>query len=121
MVKYNTIDEYINDQPDGTKQALIILKECIMEAAPDAIEMFNYNIPAFSLVKDGKRDQQVMMVGYKDHVGLYPHPTVMERSADDLKDYKKGKGLVPFPVDKTIPKELIIEMVRDRKSILEIK
>lgn len=121
MVKYETIDDYINDQPAGTKQALLVLKECILEAAPDAIETFNYNIPAFALVEGGKRDQQIMIAGYRDHVGLYPHPMVMEKSADELRDYKTGKGSVRFSIDKPIPRELVISMIRYRKRLLDVK
>ncbi|MBN1389796.1 MAG: DUF1801 domain-containing protein [Candidatus Thermoplasmatota archaeon] len=120
LVKYETIDDYINDQPEGTKKALLVLKECILEAAPDAIETFNFDIPAFSLVEDGKRDQQIMIAGYKKHVGLYPHPTVIDRFADELKDYRRGKGSVQFPIDKPIPRELVISMILYRKRILEI-
>ena len=115
---YKTISDYINDQPEGTKEALRELRACILEAAPDAIEMFNYNIPAFALVKDGKRDQQIMMAGYKKHVGLYPHPSVMEKFSGELKEFKKGKGSVQFPLDRPLPKELIIRMVKSRLEML---
>jgi uncharacterized protein YdhG (YjbR/CyaY superfamily) len=121
MTQYETIDDYINDQPPGTREALIILKECILEAAPDAIEMFNYGIPAFSLVKDGKRDQQIMIAGYKKHVGFYPHPSVIAKFTDELNDYEKGKGSIQFPIDESLPKGLIVSMVRYRRQLLEMK
>jgi len=74
--KFKSVEEYFNAQTDNTRVALIELRKCILDVAPDAIEMFNYNIPAYALVKGGKREQQIMIVGYKKHVGLYPHPTV---------------------------------------------
>jgi len=119
MTKYKTIDDYINDQPYGTKQALIELKKYILKAVPTAIEMFNYGIPAFALIEGGKRDQQIMIAGYKNHVGLYPHPTTMEKFADELKGYKQGKGSVQFPINKPIPKELIIRMVKYRYGLIK--
>lgn len=119
LKEYETVDDYINDQPEGTKKALISLRGCILTAAPYAIEMFNYNIPAFALVKNGKRDQQIMMAGYKRHVGFYPHPTVIERFSDELKGYKKGKGSVQFPVDEPLPCGLIIDMVKYRKKLID--
>lgn len=118
---YKTVDDYIESQPEAAKQALKELRTCILEAALDAIEMFNYNIPAFALVKSGKRDQQILMVGYKNHIGFYPRPTVMEHFSNDLKGYKQGKGSVQFPVDKPLPKELIIKMVKYRKRLLDEK
>ena len=115
---FKTIDDYINSQPEGAKKVLQELKECILKASPNAIELFNYNIPAFALVKGGKREQQIMMAGYKKHVGFYPHPTVMEKFDKELEGYKKGKGSVQFPIDKPLPKELIIKMVKYRVSLI---
>lgn len=49
--KFNTVEEYFASQPELTKNALIELRECIFKTAPNAIEMFNYNIPAYALVE----------------------------------------------------------------------
>ena len=46
---------------------------------PDAVETFNYGVPAFALVKNGKRDQQIMIAGYKNYAGMYLHSTVIEK------------------------------------------
>ncbi|WP_246035806.1 iron chaperone [Winogradskyella algicola] len=88
---YNSVAEYINAQPEETKQALLELKACILKVAPNATELLNYNIPAYALVKDGKREQQIMIAGYTKHVGLYPHPTTMEKFEPELTVYKRGK------------------------------
>jgi len=113
------VDQYIESQPEPAKKALKELRTCILEAVPDAEELLNYNIPAFTLVKGGKRDQQIMIAGYAKHVGLYPHPVVMEYFSEELKEYKQGKGSVQFPLDKPLPKELIIRMVQYRKKLLD--
>ena len=120
MQDYRTIADYINDQPDGTKEVLLCLKKCILKAAPDAKELFNYNIPAFALVENGKREQQIMIAGFKKHVGFYPHPTTIEKFSEMLTVYKRGRGSVQFPIDKPIPCELIIEMVRYRRSLVKV-
>ena len=39
--KFKTVEQYFDSQPEATKQALIELRECIFQAAPDAIEMFS--------------------------------------------------------------------------------
>jgi uncharacterized protein YdhG (YjbR/CyaY superfamily) len=118
---FTSIDSYIQDQPQATARVLEELRDCILEAAPNAIETFNYNIPAFALIEGGKRDEQIMMAGYPRHVGLYPHPTVMERFVDELKDYKQGKGSVQFPLDTPLPRTLIVKMVRYRMQLLGFK
>ncbi len=116
--QYNSVVEYINAQPEQTKKALLELKDCILKVEPNATELLNYNIPAYALVKDGKREQQIMIAGYKKHVGLYPHPTTMEKFEPQLTEYKRGKGSVQFPLDKPLPIELIIRMIKYRKELL---
>ena len=101
------------------KEALIQLRDCIYAAEPNAIEMINYNIPAYALIEGGKRDLQIMIAGYKKHVGLYPHQTAMEKFDNELSEYKKSKGSVQFPVNRPLPKQLIVKMVRN--SVERIK
>ena len=60
-----------------------------------------------------------MIAGYKKHVGLYPHPTTMEKFEPELTEYKRGKGSVQFPLDKPLPKDLIIKMIKYRKKLLD--
>lgn len=118
MPNLATVDDYIANQPDEVRKVLQALRSIIKEAAPEAVETMNYKIPAFNLVPNGKRDQQIMMAGYAKFVGLYPFPTTMEKFADELKGYKQGKGSVQFPLDKPLPKDLITRMVKFRKEEL---
>lgn len=118
-MKINSVEEYFNSQPEKVKNALLSIRQCILTVVPEAEELLNYSIPAYTLVKGGKREQQIMKAGYKKHVGLYPHPTTMEKFEEELKDYKKGKGSVQFPLDKLIPIDLIIKMVEYRLSLID--
>lgn len=121
MDKPKTVDDYFNAQPEKTKKALIELKKCILKIIPNATELFNYNIPSYSLVEGGKREQQIMIAGYKKHVGLYPHPTTMEKFESELSEFKRGKGSVQFPLDKPLPKDLIVRMIKYRMELLNKK
>lgn len=47
----------------------------------------NNNISAFALVKEGMRDQQIMITE-KKHVGFYPHPSVVEKFTEQLVKYR---------------------------------
>jgi uncharacterized protein YdhG (YjbR/CyaY superfamily) len=58
----------------------------------------------------------MMMAGYKKFVGFYPFPTTMENFSDELMIYKQGKGSVQFPLDKPLPRDLIIRMVKIRRE-----
>ena len=117
-IEYKTVQEYIEAQPEKTRKALLELKQCILKIVPTATELINYNIPAYTLVDGGKRDQQIMIAGYKNHVGLYPHPTTMEKFGNELNEYKKGKGSVQFPLNRPLPTELIERMITYRLGML---
>ena len=116
MPSFETVDDYIANQPKEAQQTLQELRSIIKEAAPEAIEILNYKIPSFTLVPGGKRDQQIMMAAYAKFVGFYPFPTTMAAFSDELKEYKQGKGSVQFPLNKFLPKDLIIRMVKFRKE-----
>lgn len=117
--EFKSVQGYFDLQPEKTREALIKLKECIFKSVPTATELLNYNIPAYALIEGGKREQQIMIAGYKKHVGLYPHPTTMERFEEELKGYKKGKGSVQFPLDKPLPINLIQRMIKYRMDLLK--
>ena len=121
MPKFKTIDEYISYQPKEHAVLLQDLREAILEAVPEAVETFNYGIPAFALVENGKRDQQIMIAGFKNHVGMYPHPTVIEKFEKELSVFKQGKGSIQFPLNKQIPKALVVKMVKYRKKLISKK
>ena len=113
------VDTYIATQPPETQRALEELRSCIHQAAPGVSELMNYNIPAFALVKGGKRDKQIMIAGYPKHVGFYPHPDTIDAFADKLAAHKFAKGSIQFPLNMPIPKTLVIEMVKFRISQLQ--
>lgn len=82
-----SVEEYFNSQPEKIRTALLELKECILKVVPNATELFNYNIPSYALVEDGKREKQIMIAGYKKHVALYPHPTTIEKFDSELCEF----------------------------------
>lgn len=119
--KFNLVEEYFNAQPKETRKLLNELKACILKAEPNATELFNYKIPGYSLVEGGKREQQIMIAGYKNHVGFYPHPTTIEKFMSELNEYKLGKGSIQFSLAKPLPKELIEKMAKYRVELLNTK
>ncbi len=118
-MKQNQIDEYITAQPQEVRAILQAIRETIQKAAPEAEETMNYNIPAFSLVKGGKRDKQIMFAAFKKHIGFYPFPSTIEAFEKELIGYKAAKGSVQFPLKKPIPFDLIAQMVSFRLSEIQ--
>lgn len=115
---YDSFEEYVDDQPEGCRSALHELRQIIRDTVPGTEELFNYSIPAFTLIPGGKRDQQVMIAGYKKHVGFYPHPTTMEYFDSRLGAYKRGKGSVQLPLGEPLPRQLIVDMLKYRVRLL---
>ena len=60
-----------------------------------------------------------MIAGYKKYIGFYPHPTTIEKFSEKLTIYTKGRGSIQFPINKPIPCELIIEMVKYRRNLVK--
>ena len=111
MAIYTSFEQYLADQSEAVKAKLLELQSIILEAVPNATPLINYNILAYALIEGGKRDQQIMIAGFAKHIGFYPGPDTMEVYEESLKEYKRAKGSVQFPLNKPLPKDLIIEMV----------
>lgn len=85
------------------------LRKAIKEEAPQATETINYQMPTFKL-----NGNLVHFAAYKNHIGFYPAPSAIEAFKDKLSSYKTSKGAIQFPLDKSLPIDLIREMVRYR-------
>ena len=118
---YESINEYIDEFPADVQSKLYELRTCILNIVPEAEELFNYGIPAFAFVEGGKREDQVMIAGYKNHVGFYPHPTTIEHFSEELKSYKIGKGSVQFQINEELPVNLIKSMLKFRYELIKTK
>ena len=103
------IDEYIARFPEDVQAILEKVRATIREAAPEAQETINYQIPTFTL-----KGNLVHFAAFKKHIGFYPTPSGMEKFKKELSAYKNAKGSVQFPLDQPIPYELIGEIVKFR-------
>ena len=109
---YESIDTYIQTFPQNIQDKLQEIRSIIKQSAPDATEAISYDMPTFKL--QGKN--LIHFAAWKDHLALYPTPNVTEAPefADDLAGYTATKGSVHLPLDKPIPKALIVKMVEFR-------
>lgn len=104
-----SIDEYISSFPADVQRILMELRRTIQEAAPDAEETINYQMPTFTL-----NGNLVHFAAFKNHIGFYPTPTGIEAFQDELSAYKGAKGSVQFPIDQPLPLALIRRIVEFR-------
>lgn len=104
-----TIDEYIAGFPEDVQVILEKVRRTIRKAAPDAQETIKYQMPTFTL-----KGNLVHFAAFKNHIGLYPAPTGIDKFKKELAVYGGGKGSVRFPLDRRIPYGLIGRIARFR-------
>ncbi len=109
-IKYKDIDQYHAMFPAEVQEQLEGLRQCIKQAAPKAVEVISYNMPAFK-----QHGVLVYYAAYKEHIGFYPTSSPIRVFADDLKAYKTSKGAIQFPLAKAIPKTLVKKIVKYRQ------
>jgi uncharacterized protein YdhG (YjbR/CyaY superfamily) len=113
--KPKTIDEYISAFPDDIQTVLEKIRQTIRRTAPDAVESISYGMPAFKL----KSKPLVYFAAWKNHIGFYPTSSGTAAFKDQLSAYKSSKGAVQFPLDKSIPYDLIERIVLFRMDEIQ--
>lgn len=107
--RFLSIDDYHATCSDSAKLLLAILRKAIQEAAPKAVELISYNMPAFK-----QKKVLVYYAAYSHHIGFYPTSKPIEAFKEELAGYKTSKGAIQFPLDKKLPLGLIKKIVRYR-------
>jgi len=100
---------YISTFPESVRLVLEQVRAAIREAAPDAVEVISYGMPAFK-----QKRVLVYYAAHKNHIGFYPTPSGIEQFKTRLAGYKTSRGAIQFPLDKPMPLDLIKEIVRFR-------
>jgi uncharacterized protein YdhG (YjbR/CyaY superfamily) len=103
----NNVDNYIQTFPKETQQLLTQLRTLIKQTVPLVEESISYAMPVYKLNKK----PLVYFAAYKKHIGFYATPTGHKEFANELAQYKQGKGSVQFPIDKALPFDLIKRML----------
>ena len=105
-----SVEEYLQKFEGVCRDRLSLVRNWILEEAPDAVESISYGMPAYKTF--GK--PLVYFAGYAKHVGLYATPSGHEAFAKELAHYKQGKGSVQFPHNQPLPEDLIRRIVAFR-------
>ena len=105
----NEIDKYISQFPEELQVKLNEIRRIIKEAAPQATEKISWQMPTFYL-----NGNLVHFAMHKTHIGFYPGANGVEIYKNELDEFKHSKGAIQFPLNKTLPKELIQKIVRFR-------
>ncbi|WP_244950714.1 iron chaperone [Pedobacter suwonensis] len=102
-----TIDEYIALFPIKTQEMLQQIRKSIQNAAPDAVELISYKMPAFKQNK-----VLVYFAAYEKHIGFYPTGDGIEAFKAEFSDFKWSKGAVQFPLNEPLPLDLITRITK---------
>lgn len=107
--RYKTIDEYIANFPENIQEILNKMRQVIKEASPEAEEAISYGMPTFKL-----HGNLVHFAAYQNHIGFYPTPSGIEAFKNEISNYKSSKGAVQFPLNQSIPYDLVKKIVAFR-------
>lgn len=116
MSTYKTVDDYISSFPKDIQAILEDIRRTIRKAAPEAQEKIAYQIPTFTY-----HGNLVHFAAFKDHISLFPGGSPIEKEVPEVAKYRTGKGTLQFPLDKPIPFELILKIVKYRIEERKIK
>lgn len=109
MKEFKEIDNYISEFPEEIQVILEKIRQTIQQTAPEAKEAIKYGMPTFVL-----NGNLVHFAAHKNHIGFYPAPSGIDAFIEELSVYRTGKGTIHFPMDKSIPFELIKKVVAYR-------
>lgn len=104
------VDEYLARVPEDSRAVLAKLRKTIKAAAPKAVEVISYQIPAYK--------QQGLLVGFAASNGLCTFhimsTQVTRAHAAELKGYKTGKASIRFAPDNPPPAALVTKLTKAR-------
>jgi uncharacterized protein YdhG (YjbR/CyaY superfamily) len=107
MTKPKDFDEYVSGFPKEIQQFLEQVRVTIKKAAPQAVEVISYGMPAFKM-----NGMLVWFAAYSKHIGFYPGASGIEAFKKELSNYKGAKGSVQFPFDEPLPLDLVTKIVK---------
>ena len=109
------VDEYLRGLDEPKCSTLQALRRTILEIVPDAEQVISYRVPAF-------RVQGKIVAGFaafKDHLSYLPFSgSVLAQLADELKGYTMTKSSLHFPVDRSLPKSVVRNLIAVRLAEL---
>jgi uncharacterized protein YdhG (YjbR/CyaY superfamily) len=105
------VDQYLRSVEEPKRGTLQTLRRTILEIAPDADQVISYGVPAFRV-----QGQTVAgFAAFKDHLSYLPFSgSVLDRIADELRDYTMTKGSLHFGIEQPLPKPLVKKLIAAR-------
>jgi uncharacterized protein YdhG (YjbR/CyaY superfamily) len=106
---YATVDEYIAGHEGEVRERMEMLRALIRGCSPGITEKLSWGMPTFVL-----NGNLVHFAAGKNHIGFYPAPSGVEYFISKSSEFKHSKGAVQLPNNKSLPFDLIREVVMFR-------
>jgi uncharacterized protein YdhG (YjbR/CyaY superfamily) len=112
-VRMSAMDDYLDGLPPAQRTALASVRAVVRGVAPDAEEGTSYGMPAFLYA--GRP-----LLGFraaKNHLSVFPFsPAAIDAVRDRLVGFELSKGTIRFSPDRTVPDDVLADVVRARKQ-----
>jgi uncharacterized protein YdhG (YjbR/CyaY superfamily) len=105
--KVNTIDEYINLQPETIRPKLKKIREVIAKAVPEAKESISYRMPLFKF-----NGMIAYFAAFTNHYSIFVSPPVMNEFRTRLEGYDLSKSGIRIKNSMPVPEKLLKEIVK---------
>ncbi|MFK7775225.1 MAG: iron chaperone [Saprospiraceae bacterium] len=115
MEKAKTVDEYILNSPEESREIMDELREIIKSTIPKAEERIAWNVPNYKLngVLTG-------FAAYSKHISLGFSEGGLsdeERKMFESEGYKTGKGTIQIKFDQKVPKDIIKQTLKSHAKL----
>jgi uncharacterized protein YdhG (YjbR/CyaY superfamily) len=101
---------YFKDATPGQLAEYNRVRDIVKRLAPEAEEVISYGMPTFKL-----KGKPLMHFGvFKDHMSLFPTAEPIGALKEKLNQFATAKGTIRFTEDKTVPADLIEDLIRYR-------
>ncbi len=92
------VSAYIAAAPSEVRAKLTQLRKIIKASVPKADEGISYQMPYYRY-----HGALVGFAAFKNHIGLFVPPPVVEEHKHELEGYEVARGTVRLPIDKPLP------------------
>ncbi|MCB1057767.1 MAG: DUF1801 domain-containing protein [Acidobacteria bacterium] len=104
-----TVDAYLEEQPEGRRRTLRLLREMIRAAAPEAEELMKYKLPHWDW-----NGPLFALAAQKNYFSLYvSEPDLVEAAKPRLAPLDVGKSCIRFRKVEQLPLDVIAKLLED--------
>ena len=111
------VEEYLEQLEPQQRAALTIVRELILEEAPDAVETMKYRMPTYEYGSG----ILCAFASQKRYMSLYMETEAVEDHKADLEDLDVGKSCIRFRKLEKLPLDTVRTMLRETVQRLAIE